>query len=86
MVRPWRPVPSARDSPGARATIRPSGCAPPALAYTDVVVKDWHSRIVIKPGVRGGQPVIRGMRIAVKDIFETVADVPGWESLREQQQ
>jgi uncharacterized protein (DUF433 family) len=37
------------------------------------MVQDWRSRIVIEPGTRSGQPVIRGMRIAVKDVFEYLA-------------
>jgi uncharacterized protein (DUF433 family) len=37
------------------------------------MVQDWRSRIVIEPGVRSGHPVIRGMRLAVKDVFEYLA-------------
>jgi uncharacterized protein (DUF433 family) len=32
---------------------------------------DYHERITIEPGKRGGRPCVRGMRIAV-------ADVLGW--------
>ena len=37
------------------------------------MVQDWRTRIDIEPGTRSGQPVIRGMRIAVKDVFEYLA-------------
>ncbi len=37
------------------------------------MVQDWRSRISIEPGLRGGQPVIRGMRITVKDVFGDLA-------------
>jgi uncharacterized protein (DUF433 family) len=37
------------------------------------MVQDWRTRIVIEPGTRSGQPVIRGMRITVKDVFEYLA-------------
>lgn len=31
-------------------------------------------RIVIEPGKRGGQPVIRGLRITVYDVLQRLAD------------
>jgi uncharacterized protein (DUF433 family) len=34
---------------------------------------DWRSRITVQPDVRGGKPVIRGMRIAVSDVLEYLA-------------
>jgi uncharacterized protein (DUF433 family) len=37
------------------------------------MVKDWRSRIVVTPGTRSGQALIRGMRLSVKDIFEYLA-------------
>jgi len=37
------------------------------------MVQDWRSRIVIEPGKRSGHPLVRGMRMAVKDVFEYLA-------------
>lgn len=34
---------------------------------------DYHSRITIEPGKRGGKPCIRGMRIAVYDVLDWLA-------------
>lgn len=34
---------------------------------------DWHERITKVPGVRSGQPTIRGMRITVKDVLGFLA-------------
>lgn len=34
---------------------------------------DYHERITIEPGKRGGKPCIRGMRITVGDILEYLA-------------
>jgi len=31
---------------------------------------DYHERITIEPGKRGGKPCIRGMRITVGDVLE----------------
>jgi uncharacterized protein (DUF433 family) len=33
----------------------------------------WRSRITIEPGMRSGQPCIRGMRITVQDVLEYLA-------------
>jgi uncharacterized protein (DUF433 family) len=46
---------------------------PTTSVQTPAMVQDWQSRISIVPGVHGGQPVIRGMRLAVKDVFEYLA-------------
>jgi uncharacterized protein (DUF433 family) len=33
----------------------------------------WHDRIWSNPGMRSGQPLIRGMRITVRDVLEYLA-------------
>ncbi len=35
---------------------------------------NWSDRIAIEPGKRGGQPVIRGLRITVYDVLHWLAD------------
>lgn len=35
---------------------------------------DYHSRITIEPGKRGGKPCIRGLRISVYDVLEMLAE------------
>ena len=34
---------------------------------------DYHSRITIEPGKRGGKPSVRGLRITVYDVLELLA-------------
>ena len=34
---------------------------------------DYHERITMEPGKRGGKPCIRGMRITVGDVLEYLA-------------
>ncbi|MBI4604305.1 MAG: DUF433 domain-containing protein [Planctomycetes bacterium] len=34
---------------------------------------DYHDRITIEPGKRGGKPCIRGLRITVYDVLEYLA-------------
>jgi uncharacterized protein (DUF433 family) len=34
---------------------------------------DYHARITIEPGKRGGKPCIRGLRITVYDVLEYLA-------------
>ncbi len=34
---------------------------------------DYHSRITIEPGKRGGKPCVRGLRITVYDVLEMLA-------------
>ncbi|MEX0599823.1 MAG: DUF433 domain-containing protein [Gemmatimonadota bacterium] len=34
---------------------------------------DYKDRITIEPGMRGGKPCIRGMRITVSDVLEYLA-------------
>ena len=34
---------------------------------------DYHDRITIEPGKRGGKPCIRGMRITVYDVLDYLA-------------
>ncbi len=34
---------------------------------------DYHTRITIEPGKRGGKPCIRGLRITVYDVLEMLA-------------
>ena len=34
---------------------------------------DYHERITIEPGKRGGKPCIRGLRITVYDVLEYLA-------------
>lgn len=36
-------------------------------------MKDYRDTITIEPGKRGGQPIIRGMRITVSDILGWLA-------------
>ena len=45
-----------------------AGC----LAYS-IAKMDYHERITIEPGKRGGKPCIRGMRITVYDVLENLA-------------
>jgi uncharacterized protein (DUF433 family) len=39
-------------------------------------------RITADPGVLGGKPVIRGMRLSVQRVLEILAQNPSWEELR----
>ncbi len=41
------------------------------------------ARIVIEPGKRGGQPVIRGLRITVYDVLRKLADGAGQAEILE---
>jgi uncharacterized protein (DUF433 family) len=34
---------------------------------------DYHTRITIEPGKRGGKPCIRGLRVTVYDVLEMLA-------------
>jgi uncharacterized protein (DUF433 family) len=34
---------------------------------------DYHNKIIIEPGKRGGKPCIRGLRITVYDVLEMLA-------------
>ena len=34
---------------------------------------DYHTRITIEPGKRGGKPCVRGLRITVYDVLEMLA-------------
>ena len=34
---------------------------------------DYHTRIIIEPGKRGGKPCIRGLRVTVYDVLEMLA-------------
>ncbi len=34
---------------------------------------DWHTRITLEPGKRGGKPCIRGLRITVYDLLDALA-------------
>ena len=38
-----------------------------------LTMRDFHERITIEPGKRGGKPCIRGLRITVYDILEYLA-------------
>ena len=37
------------------------------------MTSNYHGRITIEPGKRGGKPIIRGMRITVYDVLEYLA-------------
>ncbi|HEY6240107.1 MAG TPA: DUF433 domain-containing protein [Burkholderiales bacterium] len=39
-------------------------------------------RITIEPQVMGGQPCIRGMRLTVRRVIESLAIYPDWDRLR----
>ena len=39
-------------------------------------------RITTNPAILNGQPSIRGMRLSVRRVVETVAQYPNWEDLR----
>ena len=39
-------------------------------------------RITIDPQVMGGQPCIRGMRLTVRRVIESLAIYPDWDRLR----
>ena len=39
-------------------------------------------RITSNPAVLGGQPTIRGMRLAVRRVVEALALYPNWDDLR----
>ena len=34
---------------------------------------DWHDRITSDPGICGGKPCIRGMRLRVRDVLELLS-------------
>lgn len=34
---------------------------------------DYHTRIIMEPGKRGGKPCIRGLRVTVYDVLEMLA-------------
>ena len=39
-------------------------------------------RITCNPAIVNGQPVIRGMRLTVRRVIETLALYPNWDDLR----
>jgi uncharacterized protein (DUF433 family) len=41
--------------------------------HTRDVAVDWRERIWSVPGVRSGQPLVRGMRLTVKDVLGYLA-------------
>lgn len=43
------------------------------VSFRSVTHMDYHDRITIEPGKRGGKPCIRGMRITVYDVLEYLA-------------
>ena len=43
---------------------------------------DYHEIITIEPGKRGGRPCIRGMRIAVADVLEWLANGMSHDQIR----
>ncbi len=45
--------------------------------------EDMEGRITIEPGKRGGQPCVRGMRIAVADVLEYLSHGASREQLME---
>ena len=40
-------------------------------------------RITVDPGMLGGKPCIRGMRLSVQRVLEILADNPSWDDLRQ---
>ena len=42
-----------------------------------------NERITIQPGMRSGQPCVRGMRITVADVLEYLASGMSWEEILE---
>ena len=42
---------------------------------------DYHTRITIEPGKRGGKPCIRGLRITVYDVLEMLASGQAHEQI-----
>lgn len=42
---------------------------------------DYHSRITIEPGKRGGKPCIRGLRITVYDVLGMLASGQSHEQI-----
>lgn len=42
---------------------------------------DYHDRITIEPGKRGGKPCIRGLRITVYDILDYLASGMGEDEI-----
>ena len=42
---------------------------------------DYHSRITIEPGKRGGKPCVRGLRITVYDVLELLAAGQTYEQI-----
>lgn len=45
-------------------------------------MKTLPSRIVQKPGLLGGKPVIRGMRISVHQVLAMLAEGWSWEKIK----
>lgn len=39
-------------------------------------------RITSTPGVLGGKPCVRGMRISVQRVLEILADNPSWDDIK----
>lgn len=39
-------------------------------------------RITTDPGILGGKPCIRGMRLSVQRVLEILAENPGWDEIR----
>jgi len=44
---------------------------------------DRFERITTDPGILGGKPCIRGMRLSVQRVLEILADNPSWAELQE---
>jgi len=42
---------------------------------------DYHSRITIEPGKRGGKPCVRGLRVTVYDVLELLAAGQTYEQI-----
>ncbi len=45
---------------------------------------DWHGLITIDPDKRGGKPCIRGMRVTVSDILDSLASGMSEEEIIEE--
>lgn len=67
---------------GRRDNVRPPG-PPPGPRYPTIMANasSEHPRITSDPGIVGGKPCVRGMRLSVQQVLQILADYgEDWEA------
>lgn len=67
---------SQTGPPRTRLLIRYAGCPPANGVYTVHMQIPPFDRITVEPGMCGGKPCVRGMRITVRRVLELLATYP----------